>query len=133
MGVRSTGRKLAMQIVYQADIRHCSVDDILIEFFKNGKYSNETMTWAITLSKASWAYKSEADILIKKYSVDWDISRINPIDKSILRIAFYELSSKESPIKVILNEAIEISKKYSTDDSPKFINGILGAYVEKKK
>ena len=67
------------------------------------------------------------DSQIQKYSVGWDISRMVTIDKDILRIAICELVFiKDAPSKVILDEAVELAKKYSTDDSSSFVNGILG-------
>ena len=130
MGVRSTGRKLAMQIMYQTDLRKTSIDTILESFFQDTPYQEETKLWAITLAKETENHRTESDELIQKYAIEWDLDRINPIDLNILRIAFYELRHTDTPINIVLNEAIEISKKYSNEDSSKFINGILGNYVK---
>ena len=74
----------------------------------------------------------EVDGEIQKYSNGWDISRLVKIDKDILRIAITELAFvKDAPHKVVIDEALELAKKYSTDDSPSFINGILARVVEK--
>ena len=132
MGVRATGRKLAMQALYQAEVQSLSIEKVIDTFLAESNYLESTKTWAMDLAKASFEYRSEADKLIKKYAIDWDLGRMNPIDKSILRLAFYEIKHTDTPVKVALNEAIEISKKYSTEDSPKFINGILGNYVKKE-
>ena len=75
--------------------------------------------------------KEEIDGLIKQYAIGWDIERLFKIDKDILRIAISELVYiKDAPVKVVIDEAIELAKKYSTDDSPSFINGILAKVVE---
>ena len=75
--------------------------------------------------------KNEIDGLIKKYAIGWDIERLFKIDKDILRIAIAELVYiKDAPVKVVIDEALELAKKYSTDDSPYFINGILAKVVE---
>lgn len=75
--------------------------------------------------------KTEIDNLIKQYAIGWDIDRLFKIDKDILRIAISELVYiKGAPVKVVIDEAIELAKKYSTDDSPSFINGILAKVVE---
>jgi len=58
------------------------------------------------------------------------LDRINPIDKALLRLALYEIIYDETPHQVVVNEILEICKRYSTDDSPKFINGILGEYIK---
>ena len=74
--------------------------------------------------------KSEIDGLIKKYAIGWDIERLFKIDKDILRIAIAEIVYiKDAPVKVVIDEAIELAKKYSTDESPSFINGILAKVV----
>ena len=70
--------------------------------------------------------------MIQQYSKGWDIERLFKIDKDILRIAITELVYiKDAPHKVIIDEALELAKKYSTDDSPSFINGILARVVER--
>ena len=72
----------------------------------------------------------EVDELIKNYAIGWEFDRIFKIDKNILRIAIVELMYiKEAPHKVVIDEALELAKKYSTDDSPSFINGILAKIV----
>ena len=74
--------------------------------------------------------KNEIDGLIKKYAYGWNIERLVKIDKDILRIAICELVYiKDAPVKVIVDEAIELAKKYSTGDSASFINGILGSVI----
>lgn len=132
MGKRSTGRKLAMKALYQADLQHVDITEISQSYLVDDRYLKETQEWAIDLAQGTWRELETIDQLISKYAVGWSIERINPIDRNILRMAFYELLETETPPQIILNEAIEIAKKYSTDDSPKFINGILGNYVEKK-
>lgn len=75
--------------------------------------------------------KDEIDGVIKELASGWDIERLFKIDKDILRIAIVELLFiKDAPVKVVIDEALELAKKYSTDDSPSFINGILAKVVE---
>ena len=75
--------------------------------------------------------KQEIDNIIKQYAIGWDIERLFKIDKDILRIAIIELVYiKDAPVKVVIDEALELAKKYSTDESPSFINGILAKVVE---
>lgn len=76
--------------------------------------------------------KAEIDKMISEFAFGWDIDRLFKIDKDILRIAICELAFiKDAPHKVVIDEALELAKKYSTDDSPSFINGILARVVEK--
>lgn len=77
-------------------------------------------------------HKDEVDKMISEFAFGWDIERLFKIDKDILRIAIVELVYiKDAPHKVIIDEALELAKKYSTDDSPSFINGILARVVER--
>lgn len=130
MGKRNTGRKLAMQAVYQAEIRQKDITDILNLFMENTSFGEETKEWTSHLALPTWQRRNEIDQIIIKYSVDWSIERIQAVDRSILRIAIFELLYTDTPVNVVLDEAIEIAKRYSTDDSPKFINGILGHFVQ---
>ena len=76
------------------------------------------------------AHKNEIDEQIKKFAIGWDFNRLVKMDKDILRIAICELVYiKDAPVKVVIDEALEVAKKYSTDDSASFINGILGKVV----
>ncbi len=130
MSKRRTGRKLAMQILFQADVQGVSVDDITPEFIDMSKFLQETKEWSKSLAKGAYDHKYKLDDLIKKYAIGWEITRINPIDRNILRLALYELRYLDTHPNIVINEALEIAKKYNTEDSPKFINGILGNYVK---
>ncbi len=130
MGKRNTGRKLAMQILYQADLRGAQVSDVLRHFWEIHDFEQETTQWANELSTNTWHHLAQIDPVIERLAIGWDFDRLNPIDKAILRIAFYELIHQKIPPNIVINEAIEICKKYSSDDSPKFVNGILGQYIK---
>ncbi len=95
--------------------------------------SNEDVKDYISkICKAYKANKNEVDKMISEFAFGWDIERLFKIDKDILRISITELVFiKDAPHKVIIDEALELAKKYSTDDSPSFINGILARVVER--
>lgn len=130
MGKRSTGRKLAMQVLYQSELRNSSPDQLLPSFWEVHHFETETKTWAETLAVNTWKFHQELDELIQKFAIGWDLSRINPIDKSVLRMALYEIIHDGVDASIVINEAVEICKKYASDDSPRFVNGILGQYVK---
>lgn len=130
MGKRSTGRKLAMQALYQADLQKVTdPSQILDAFLTEMAQNQQTADWARELTLGAFAFKDQADEIIVEYAKNWELFRLNPVDKSILRIAFFELIKGSLPTNIILNEAIEIAKAFSTDESATFINGILGNYV----
>ncbi|MCM1339825.1 MAG: transcription antitermination factor NusB [Muribaculaceae bacterium] len=90
----------------------------------------EVKDYAIKIAEAFQKNHEEIDSMIKKYSTGWDFERLVKMDKDILRIAISELLYiKETPMKVIVDEALELAKKYSTDDSASFINGILAKVI----
>ena len=91
---------------------------------------SEVKNYAITIAEAFQKNHEEIDNIIKKYSTGWDFDRLVKMDKDILRIAISELIYiKEAPMKVIVDEAVELAKKYSTDDSSSFINGVLAKVI----
>jgi N utilization substance protein B len=129
VGKRSTGRRLAMQILYQLDIRNGSMDEAVEAAFSNMEYELPTRTFAQDIAAAAWAHRDVIDPLIEEKAKDWRLDRIFPLDKSILRLAFYELlyAEEKDDKAVVINEAVELAKTYSDPDAAKFINGILGA------
>ncbi len=92
--------------------------------------NSEVKEYIIKISKAFQTHKDDIDGQIKKYALGWDINRLVKMDKDILRIAICELLYvNDAPVKVVIDEAVELAKKYSTDDSGAFVNGILGKVV----
>ena len=91
---------------------------------------SEVKNYAIEIAEQFKIHAKEVDGEIQKYSNGWDISRLVKMDKDILRIAITELLYvKDAPLKVICDEAVELAKKYSTDDSSSFVNGILAKVI----
>ncbi|MBT5954034.1 transcription antitermination factor NusB [bacterium] len=133
MGKRSTGRKLAMQALYQVDVQKVDIEKIVEDFVNKSDSIDETKEWTTFLIEGVWKNKEAIDEKISEYAIDWDIDRLLIIDKSILRIAFFELCFTEIDNNIVINEALEIAKEFSEEDSSKFINGILGKYVDSEK
>ena len=132
MGSRHAGRKLAMQCLYQYQTRLEKDDSFVDTFIQDSKCDQKTQLWATDLVKGAISYISDADKFIEKYAIGWKLERIDYVDLSILRLAFYEFSASQTPDTVIVNEAIELAKEFSSPESPKFINGILGKYIDDK-
>ena len=92
--------------------------------------NSDVKEYIIKIANTFKEHKNEIDEQIKKFAFGWDINRLVKMDKDILRIAICELVYvKEAPLKVIIDEAVELAKKYSTEDSASFVNGILGKVV----
>ncbi|HCY35624.1 MAG: transcription antitermination factor NusB [Candidatus Margulisiibacteriota bacterium] len=126
MGKRNTARRLAMQCLYQLEIKQNNFDEILNDTIISANYIEATKDFALILTKGTYENLGSVDEIIKNKSKDWSFDRIAKIDKSILRVAIHEMINMDTPVSVVINEAIEMAKKYSTEESVKFINGILG-------
>ena len=130
MNSRHGSRKLAMQLLYQVVTRDEELDNFIDSFVEQSDYEQATKDFGIQLAESMWQEKNKVDQLIKDFLIGWTLDRVSIVDLSILRLAFYELLFLETPKNVVLNEAVELAKEFSSDESPKFINGILGKYVE---
>lgn len=121
--IRRKGREIALKILYQIDIT--GKKDQLI-FFEDLPQNEKVKDFAKEIIEGVIKNIKEIDEIISKVSLNWDIKRMSYIDRNILRIGTYEIVfRKDIPSAVSINEAIEISKKYGDEDSPKFVNGIL--------
>lgn len=123
---RMRARIQALQLLFQAEVRNRSVETLLEE----GDYALEDGPldeFAAELALGAYAAWAESDEILEKTSKAWSVSRMPLVDKNILRLALYEMKYRyDIPIEVSINEAVELSKMYAQDESPKFINGVLG-------
>lgn len=89
--------------------------------------------FAVELVNGTLAHLSEIDELIGTASKDWSLARMAGVDRNIVRMALFELKFKDEEItpNIVINEAVELAKKYGTDDSSRFVNGVLGAILRK--
>ena len=112
------------------DIVEKSLLALEIAEFTTLESENEVKNYAVKIAETFQKHQQEIDNEIQKYSNGWDISRLVKIDKDILRISITELLyTKDAPIKVVVDEAVELAKKYSTEDSSSFVNGILAKVI----
>ena len=126
MGNRRKARECALQVLYQMDLSGASSDDALRTFWANFEHSTDVADFAAMLVQGVTAHRDEIDHLIQESSRNWKLDRMARVDRNILRLAVFELMHlPEVPKKVTLNEAIEIGKRYGSEDSSAFINGIL--------
>lgn len=122
--------EMSAKVDEMIDIAEKALLALEIAEFTTLESQNEVKSYAIQIAQAYQQYHKEIDDMIKKYSTGWDFDRLVKMDKDILRIAISELLYvKEAPMKVVVDEAVELAKKYSTDDSPSFINGIIAKVI----
>lgn len=124
MGSRRQGREDCLQCLYAMETGRISAKESWRAVVGSGK--KKTLPFGKNLLEGTARERDKIDALIKKHCHNWKLDRMASIDRNIIRMATYEiLAMPETPVKVIINEAVEIAKKYSTDESGKFVNGIL--------
>lgn len=125
MGSRREAREFCLQCLYLWD--NCSIEsqETLLKIV-NTNHNPEVLNFGKKLLGEFLADPTTIDAMIEKYSLNWKMNRMATIDRNILRLGACELLRfAETPTKVVINEAVEIAKKYSTEESGKFVNGIL--------
>ena len=126
MGKRRTARELALKFLYQTEFNPGSPDSELNPFCERANVSEEVQNFTQALIKKLLLHEKEVDELLKKFSAHWTPDRMTVIDKNIIRLGICELLfDSTTPPKVVINEAVEIAKRFGTEESPGFINGIL--------
>jgi N utilization substance protein B len=124
MGDRRKSREFALQLLYEMEMKGSDPKSVLERAHE--EISDEGRTFAADLLEGTFRNKKEIDDLIERHSLHWKLARMAVVDRNILRLAVYELLYlHDVPTSVVLNEAIEIAKKFGTEDSGAFINGIL--------
>lgn len=125
MKKRTRARELALQFLYQADLVHKPLEES-DDFLRDEERDAETRKFAKRLIEGTLECQTEIDEVIQRVAQNWNISRMAVVDRNVLRLATYELlNCQDIPPKVAINEAIEMGKRYSTQNSGAFINGIL--------
>jgi N utilization substance protein B len=126
MGTRRKARELAMQALFYMDIRNDVSAEMLARFCENFSPSPKAQPFFLKLVNGVLETQAELDALIERFSKNWDISRMSCVDRNVMRIAVFELvHCDDIPPKVSINEAIDIGKKFGTEESGAFINGIM--------
>ena len=130
MSARSKGRKRALDILYESDIKGVNPLWLVKE---RTTTTDEIASFASELVEGYGAQAAEIDALIDSHAKNWDLDRLASVDRNILRIAVFEIKHSESrsvPTSVAIDEALELASTLSTDDSPKYIHGILSAIAK---
>lgn len=124
---RRKAREHALQILFQLDVRKDKPSAaILKHFWAEYNSDDEIKAFAEEIVKGTYKHLSEIDDLIRKCAKNWSLDRMAVVDRNVLRLAVYEILHRmDIPTSVTINEAIEIAKKYGTDESGAFVNGIL--------
>jgi N utilization substance protein B len=129
MGFRRQARELAMKMLFQIDVGSLSPRDVILHFLEEVKPSEEVSKHAKALTQGVVKEIDLLDRLLAQKAKNWKLTRMAAVDRNVLRLAAYELlRCPDVPREVVINEAIEIAKKYSTEESGAFVNGILDKF-----
>ncbi len=127
MGNRRKSREFALQLLYAREVTGWETDEILSFFWEDRPASPGTKSYTEQIFNGVTAHLGSINLLIEENSRHWKISRMSYVDRNILRIAVFEFLYEDSPPVVIINEAIEIAKRYGDGESGQFVNGVLDA------
>lgn len=131
MKPRTRARSLALQVLYEVDIANHLPGDIYKSRLEDTPLSEELSEFARQIIFGVIPLTPTLDEIIAKYAPEWPLDQIAAIDRNILRMALWEFAVyHDTPIKVAINEAVELAKQFGSDSAPRFINGVLGALAE---
>ncbi len=126
MGKRRAARELALKFLYHSEFNQDDLETQMEQFCERANAQAEIIEFTKMLVEKVFTHAEEINIMLKKFSDHWALERMSMVDRNILRLGICELMFEAStPPKVVINEAVEIAKKFGTEDSPDFINGIL--------
>jgi len=125
-GKRTRARERALQALYQIDVSAADLDEALAAFWRSFEPTErEVQETAEGLVRGVARHRRDVDDRIEAVSSNWRLDRMAKVDRNVLRLAVYELTCTDTPVKVVINEAIELGKKYGAEGTGAFVNGVL--------
>jgi N utilization substance protein B len=133
-GKRRKSRELAMQMLFQADVGKQNPDEVRKTFWQaRDEVEDDTRGFSEDLFRVAMAREEEIDAIIERHSANWKLSRMPAVDRNVLRMAIAELIGfPGTPSPIVINEALEIARRYSAPESINFLNGVLDAIAKEK-
>lgn len=132
MKTRRRARRVTLEALYEIDIAGHPPYDVLERRLLDHPLDEPGQQFATKIMEGVLEHQSGMDLVIARYAPEWPLDQMATIDRNILRIAIYEfLVDDETPVKVAINEAVELAKLYGSDSAPRFINGVLGTLADK--
>ncbi len=126
MGTRRQAREWALQFLFQRDFNSGEIDAALADFWHDKQADDGVRRFTEELIRGVESNLREIDAFIQKYTDHWDVKRMGAVDRNVIRTALYEMLKRDDvPPIVSINEAVDIAKSYSSNESGKFVNGIL--------
>ena len=133
MKSRTRARGLALQVLYEVDMANHPPVEVYQSRLEEMPLSDELAEFARQIVFGVLPRIPDLDLMIAKYAPEWPLDQVAAIDRNILRMAFWEFAvQRETPLKVAINEAVELAKQFGSDSAPRFVNGVLGSLAEHK-
>jgi len=133
MKSRTRARGLALQVLYEVDMANHPPAEVFRARLEELPLTDELAEFARLIIFGVIPRIHDLDEMIAKYAPEWPLDQVAAIDRNILRMAFWEFAvQRETPLKVAINEAVELAKQFGSDSAPRFINGVLGSLAEHK-
>ncbi len=133
MGVRRRARELALQLLYRHELTGAPPGAMQGDFEEWQRAPDEVRSFAGQLLDGTLAHLDEIDRELTEQTAHWRLERLAAVDRNILRVAMYELlHHPDTPPAVVIDEAIEIAKRYGAEDSARFVNGVLDGFVKRR-
>jgi transcription antitermination protein NusB len=127
-GARHKAREIAIQVLYEVDSVHHNPEEALSNIFFRIEVTDDVAGFVRELVNGVIKYREDLDRNIQDFAPAWPLDQISIIDRNILRLAIFEiLHDNKIPVKVTINEAVELAKTYGSDSSSRFVNGVLGS------
>jgi N utilization substance protein B len=131
MKTRRRARRITLEVLYEVDMTDHAPAQVLARRLEEQLLETAGVEFAHKLVNGVLEHQAGMDELIARYAPEWPLDQMAVIDRNILRIAIYEfLIDTETPVKVAINEAVELAKMYGSDSAPRFINGVLGTLAD---
>ena len=126
-------RQIALQALYELDCTHHPVADVMTARLEEDPLEDDLLQFAYRVVNGVLAHTERLDAVIQRYAPEWPLAQMAIIDRNILRIAIFEFAIlKETPIKVAINEAIELAKNFGSESASRFVNGVLGTLASRQ-
>ncbi|MBX3085635.1 MAG: transcription antitermination factor NusB [Anaerolineae bacterium] len=130
---RRPARIIALQALYELDVTHHSVADVLSARLEEVPLDTNQHSFTYMIVNGVMDNRVRIDEVIQTSASEWPLDQVSVVDRNILRLAVYEMAvARQSPVNVIINEAVELAKNFGSESTPRFINGVLGALAVKK-
>ena len=131
MKARTKARGIALQALYEIDVVGHPPAEVLQERLKEEPQSADLAEFSRQILFGVLPIREELDVILAKYAPEWPLDQIAAVDRNILRIAAWEFAGTQgTPVKVAINEAVELAKAFGSDSAPRFVNGVLGSLAE---